>query len=66
MYYAEKVINGVLHFQVMPDSEWHVMTPEMLTKKVLKLQQELDEIKAKIKQKTDGEKDNGQNQDHQV
>jgi hypothetical protein len=31
MYYAEKVINGLLHYRYTPDGEWLPMTAEQLT-----------------------------------
>lgn len=41
MYYAEKIINGVIHFKHTPDGEWREKTPEALTEMVEKLRAQL-------------------------
>ena len=49
MYYAEEVINGILHYKLSPDAEWKPFSKKALTERVLKLEQEvelLNEIKA--------------------
>ena len=49
MYYAEEVINGILHYKLNPNAEWEPFSKEALTERVLKLEQAvelLNEIKA--------------------
>ena len=37
MYYAETIINGVLHCRTTPNGEWRPLTPEQLTAKLVEL-----------------------------
>ena len=39
MYYAEKVINGILCYKFNPDDEWKEFTAEKLTVRLLKAEQ---------------------------
>ena len=36
MYYKEEIINGILCYKLTPKGEWHEMTKEQLTKKLMK------------------------------
>ena len=44
MYYAEKVINGVLHYKLTPSASWKACTLEHLTQKVLELQEQIETL----------------------
>mgnify|MGYP003692044225 CR=1 FL=1 len=41
MYYAEKIINGVLHYRTHPRGKWREISPLKLTQKILDLQNKL-------------------------
>lgn len=41
MYYAEKVINGVLHWRSTPNGLWQPRTLEQLTTELLRARQQL-------------------------
>ena len=40
MYYAEKIINGILHCKSSPKGEWRELSKEQLTTKILKMEQQ--------------------------
>lgn len=40
MYYQEKMINGVLHYRNTPHGEWVKLSPEVLSKRVLRAEKE--------------------------
>lgn len=44
MYYAEKIINGILCCKHTPKGEWIPLTPEQLTKKIQELQSEIQSM----------------------
>lgn len=35
MYYEEKIINGILHFRLMPEGRWKEMDKQSLTKMIV-------------------------------
>ena len=39
MYYAEKIIDGILHFRITPNGEWKEFSKEKLTEKVTQLRE---------------------------
>jgi hypothetical protein len=39
MYYAEKVINGILHCRYSPNEEWQEMSKEKLTEIIIRLKE---------------------------
>ncbi len=41
MYYAEKIINEVLHYKTHPRGKWKEMSPKKLTQMILDLQNKL-------------------------
>ena len=62
MYYREKIIDGVLCFQSLPNGKWHPISQEALTNRIVKLEQKdkdlrwlienratIEEIKERIK-----------------
>ena len=40
MYYAEKVINGLLYYKTTPNGPWVQMSPERLTEMLLEARKE--------------------------
>lgn len=43
MYYAEKVIDGVLHYKTTPRGQWIPYTQEELSQMVIELKKALDQ-----------------------
>ncbi|MDG1950731.1 MAG: hypothetical protein P8J32_08030 [bacterium] len=41
MYYAEEIIDGVIHFKLTPKGKWRKKTPEALTEMVEKLRAQI-------------------------
>jgi hypothetical protein len=48
MYYVEKIIDNVLHYQTTPDGEWKPLTPEELTQLLIHEQWEVIDLKKEI------------------
>ncbi len=47
MYYSEKVIKGVLHYQKSPYDGWRKMSKKQLTSRVVILQEDLAKARKK-------------------
>lgn len=43
MYYAEKIINGILHCKHTPNGKWIELSKERLTHKIVKMEARLKE-----------------------
>lgn len=41
MYYAEKIINGILHCKTTPKGEWRELSKESLTDRIVRMEQQL-------------------------
>mgnify|MGYP003652079679 FL=1 len=41
MYYQEKIIKGVLHYRTFPQGKFVRMSQQMLTKKIVELENQL-------------------------
>lgn len=50
MYYAEKIIDGVLHFQITPNGKWVEMSKEDLTSEIVALKKQLTELQENYNQ----------------
>jgi hypothetical protein len=50
MYYEEKLIDGVLHYRMLPKGEWTKMTDADLTIKLIATRQQLNALKAIIRE----------------
>lgn len=48
MYYKEEVIDGVLCFKNTPKGEWIPLDAEQLTRKIVKLQHEVNRLTHKL------------------
>ena len=48
MYFKEKMINGILHYQLSPKGEWHEFSIEKLSERIIKMQSAIDDAKTKI------------------
>ena len=48
MYYQETVINGRLYCKYTPDGEWHKVSADKLTDRLIKAQQKIIELQMKI------------------
>ena len=48
MYYTEKLINGILHYQLTPDGEWQEVKKEHLSKRVVKAEKKVNELRELI------------------
>lgn len=46
MYYEEKIIDGVLCFRGSPKESFTPMSAEMLTQRLLRVKEELENVKA--------------------
>jgi hypothetical protein len=44
MFYEEKIINGVLHYRITPDSLFKPFTAEQMTTKWLEVKQYLEDL----------------------
>ena len=44
MWYAEKIIDGVMHYKNLPNGKWHKMTDVRLTAYIVKLQKDLQRL----------------------
>lgn len=51
MYYREKVIEGVLCFQTKPNGQWHQLSLEQLTNRIVNLRKEVDGLNVKLENK---------------
>ena len=47
MYRKEKVIDGVLHCQNVPDGAWNVVSAKYMTMKITQLQEQLESVSQK-------------------
>lgn len=52
MYYREKIIDGVLCFQGLPEEEWTPMSPEKMTRKIMQLKIEVEMLKSKLERES--------------
>lgn len=48
MYYKEKIVDGVLCFQGVPDGEWIPLSPEKMTRKIVQLKIEVERLTHKL------------------
>ena len=48
MYYAEKVINGLLYYKTTPNGPWVQMSPERLTEMLLEARKERMAFQEKV------------------
>jgi hypothetical protein len=48
MYFAEKIIDGILHFKTTPNGWWKMYTHEMYMEKITLLEAELQSAKDTI------------------
>jgi len=44
MYYAEKMIDGILHYKTTPDGDWNPMSIQELSRRVVKAERECQEM----------------------
>lgn len=51
MYYREKIIDGILCFQTIPNGKWHQLGLEQLTNRIVNLRKEVDELNVKLENK---------------
>jgi len=47
MYYAEKIINGIIHYKLTLTMEWKERSKESLTNEIERLRKEISELKDK-------------------
>ena len=50
MYYAEKIINGTLHYRFSPNEGWNEASKEQLTRRVRKAESKLRELSKLLEQ----------------
>lgn len=48
MYYKEEIINGIMCFKHSKDGEWIPLCQKKLTRKILKMQLEIDRLLHKL------------------
>jgi len=50
MYYAEKMINGILHYKTTPYGDWKPKSIESLSNRVVKAEKKVQELKRKLQE----------------
>jgi len=50
MYYAEKMINGILHYKNTPNGEWKPKSIESLSDRVVKAEKKVQELERQLKE----------------
>jgi hypothetical protein len=53
MYYAEKIIDGVLHYRITPDGPWKTYTPEQLTDIIVQRESSIIVLRKRLKEADD-------------
>lgn len=48
MYYKEKIIDGILCFTTSKDGDWIQMSPQKLTKKIVRMKVEIERLMHKL------------------
>jgi hypothetical protein len=48
MYYTEKLINGILYYQLTPNGEWQEVKKEHLSERVVKAEKKVNELRELI------------------
>lgn len=48
MYYREKIVDGIICCKGSEDGEWIPLSPEKMTKKILKMQVEIERLTHKL------------------